>query len=153
MTVITPDQRIVEKFDDAFAKSESHWISEPGNLTQFGAFIEVLHPGARSSIKHWHSDEDEMVFVLEGEVTLFEGDATHVLKPGDAATFKAGEPVGHCLQNMSAAPVSYLVFGTRAENDVCTYPDHDRMCKRENGQSVWLDLAGRPASNLYKDGV
>jgi uncharacterized cupin superfamily protein len=153
MTVITPDKRIVDHIDDSFGKSESHWISEPGDLTQFGSFIEVLYPGAKSSTKHWHSDEDEMIYVLEGAVTLFQGDETFVLKPGDAATFKAGEPVGHCFQNLSGTPTKYLVVGTRAVNDVCTYPDHDRVCRREDGQSEWFDSAGRPAESVYADVV
>jgi uncharacterized cupin superfamily protein len=153
MTVITPDKRIVDKIDDSFGKSESHWISEPGDLTQFGTFIEVLYPGARSSTKHWHSDEDEMVYVLEGAVTLFQGEETFVLKSGDAATFKAGEPVGHCLQNLSDAPAKYLVVGTRAGNDVCTYPDHDRVCRRHGGRSEWFDGAGKPAESVYNDVV
>lgn len=48
------------------------WISESGGLTQFGVFIEVLQPGDRSSIRHWHSDEDELVYVLEDEITMID---------------------------------------------------------------------------------
>ena len=61
--------------DDVCGAARTLWISEPGGLTQFGALIEVLPPGSRSSLKHWHSAEDEMVYVLDGEVTLIEGDA------------------------------------------------------------------------------
>lgn len=151
MTVITPADMIVDELDDHFGKTQVRWISEPGELTQFGAFIETLHPGARSSIKHWHSDEDEMIYVQEGEVTLYEGDANVTLRAGDAATFKAGVPIGHTLKNEGESPVSYLVVGTRAENDRCTYPDHARVCVRRKGESVWLDDKGHPASNPYKE--
>ena len=109
MPVVRPsDQHIerIEYFDKDNPNLEC-WLTEPGRLTQFGAFIHVLQPGTRSSIKHWHSDEDELVYVLEGEVTVIEGTAELSLHPGDAATFKAGEPLGHSLWNKSAAPVSY----------------------------------------------
>ncbi len=152
MTVITPDKRIVDTFDDGFGKTQVDWISEPGGLTQFGSFIETLGPGARSSIKHWHSAEDEMVYVLEGEVTLSEGNNDYQLGPGDAATFKAGEPVGHCFENRGSAPVKYLVIGTRAASDTCTYPDHNRQCVRVERDSKWLDMEGNTASNPYKEG-
>lgn len=127
------------------------WLTEPGLLTQFGAFIHVLQPGTQSSIKHWHSDEDELVYVLEGEVTLLEGDSESVLQPGDAATFKAGHPVGHTLRNNSSAPCKFLVVGTRAQVDRVTYPDHNRRLLRDRSQAedVWTDMQGLPASNPY----
>ncbi len=151
MTVITPDERIIDNFDDGFGRTQVDWLSEPGGLTQFGSFIETLASGARSSIKHWHSDEDELVYVLEGEVTLHQGSEEHLLRPGDAAAFKAGDPVGHCLENTSRAPAKYLVVGTRAKSDTCTYPDHNRKCERIERDSKWLDLQGNPASNPYKE--
>ena len=125
------------------------WMSEPGGLVQFGAFVEVLQPGTRSSLKHWHSDEDELVYVLEGEVTLVEGDTRTLLRPGDAATFRAGVAVGHCLLNCGQAPTRCLVVGTRAPVDRVTYPDHDRVLLRDRSQpdDVWLDTQGRPADN------
>lgn len=127
-------------------------FSDSGGLTQFGAFVEILPPGSSSSIKHWHAGEDEMVFVLEGEVTLFEGSDRAVMRPGDAAKFKAGDPVGHCLKNCSDKEVRYLVIGTRSAGDVVTYPDHDRMLHWDrNSQSRrWTDHGGAPAANPYK---
>jgi uncharacterized cupin superfamily protein len=89
-------------------------VQEP--VTQFGAFIEELQPSSRSSIKHWHSAEDEMGYVLEGEIMLIEGDVETLLRAGDAATFQAGVPVGHFLQNRSTKATRCLVVGTRASN-------------------------------------
>jgi uncharacterized cupin superfamily protein len=99
----TPDRFLVEETPtpNSADANRNLWISEAGALTQFGALIEVLQPGSRSSIKHWHSSEDEMVYVLDGEITLIEGDTETVLHPGDAATFKAGVPVGHFFENRS----------------------------------------------------
>ena len=146
MAALTPEQFIAEEIDVAgIAKPDlSLWISEAGGLTQFGAFIEVLQPGSRSSRKHWHSAEDEMVFVLEGEITLIEGDTETLLKPGDAATFRAGVPVAHYLLNRSQSPTRCLVVGTRAPVDRITYPDHDRVCLRDRSQEEdeWTTIAG-----------
>lgn len=127
-------------------------LSDTGGLTQFGAFIEILPPGSRSSIKHWHQNEDEMVYVLEGVVTLHEGDAITQMAPGDTATFKAGVAAGHCLENRSGQEVRYLVIGTRSPSDVITYPDHGRILRfdRTSQTRQWTDLQGNPAQNPYK---
>jgi uncharacterized cupin superfamily protein len=155
MTALRPEHFLTEQRggEDSLGASTVQWISEPGGLTQFGAFMETLTPGARSSLNHWHAHEDELVYVLAGEVTLHEGDATTVLRAGDAATFKAGTVLGHHLENHSTADVRYLVVGTRAGLDVITYPRHDRVMLRDRSQpdDVWTDMAGQPASNPYAD--
>lgn len=153
MPVITPD-RFVSEACPAEGSSEPNrtlWISEAGALTQFGAFIEVLQPGSRSAIKHWHSSEDELVYVLEGEITLIEGEEVSQLRAGDAATFKAGVSVGHFLENRSDAPTRCLVVGMRAPVDRITYPDHDRVCLRDRSlpDDIWTDLNGNPANSPY----
>jgi uncharacterized cupin superfamily protein len=102
-------------------------FSDSGGLSQFGAYVETLPPGSRSSLCHWHAREDEMVYMLTGQVTLHEGGVAVVLQPGQAATFKAGEPLGHFLQNDTEIDASYLVIGTRSGKDTVTYPDHDRV--------------------------
>lgn len=153
MPAISPD-RFVPEERPAKGSSEPNrtlWISEAGGLSQFGAFIEVLQPGSRSSIKHWHSSEDELVYVLDGEITLVEGDAASQLRAGDAATFKAGVPVGHFLENRSNAPTRCLVVGTRALVDRITYPDHNRVCLRDRSlpDDIWTNFDGDPADNPY----
>lgn len=154
MSVITPDQMLVEiESDRQCGERQTHWISEPGKLTQFGAFVQHLPPGSRTSIKHWHSAEDEMVYVLDGAATLVEGDVETVLSAGDAATFPAGVALGHAIENRSAAPLVILVVGTRAAVDQITCPDHDRICHRDRAlpHDVWTDMTGRPAANPYSD--
>ncbi len=113
--------------DDPCGPFEAMLVSDTGGLTQFGAFVETLPPGSASALKHWHAREDEMVYALSGCITVIEGDETYELHPGEAATFAAGVPEGHCLQNRSDAPVQYLVIGARSAGDVVTYPDHDRV--------------------------
>ncbi len=144
MPVFTPDRFVIEEqaAENSAQPNQTRWISEAGGLTQFGAFVEVLQPGSRSSNKHWHSAEDEMVYVLEGEITVVEGTHEFVMRPGDAATFKAGVAVGHYLHNCSPAPTRCLVVGTRAPVDRITYPDQGRVCLRDRSleDDVWTDL-------------
>lgn len=154
MPAIPADSMMIERVgaDGPCGPSETHWISEPAGLTQFGAFIELLPPGSRSSLRHWHSAEDEMVFVLEGEVTLHEGEEATILRAGDAAAFRAGHPVGHYLENAGVATARYLVVGTRAPTDVITYPEHDRRCVRVRSlaDDLWIDGDGAPAGSPYR---
>lgn len=153
MPIFTSDQLISEisPVQGSTEPNQNLWISEAGGLTQFGAFIEVLQPGTRSSIKHWHSAEDEMVYVLAGEITVIEGTSETPMRAGCVAIFRAGVEVGHYLENRSASETRCLVVGTRAPVDRITYPEHDRVCLRDRSlpDDIWTDLAGQPASSPY----
>lgn len=101
-------------------------LGDAAGLTDFGINLVRLPPGKWSSQRHWHTEEDEFVFVLEGEVMLVEDAGGQVLKAGDCAGWKAGAPNGHCLQNHGDRDAIYLEIGTRApDTDVCDYPDID----------------------------
>lgn len=129
------------------------WISEPGGLTQFGAYVQVMPPLSRSSERHWHSAEDELVYILEGEVTLCEGDEEITLRPGDAATFKAGVPVGHYLENRGATEVRCFVVGTRAPVDRITHIERGIICHRDRSlpDDYYTDLDGNPVANPFSN--
>lgn len=99
-------------------------LGDQVGLTQFGARLERLPPGSRSSHRHWHETEDELLYLLEGEAVLVEDEET-VLRAGDAAAWAAGKPVGHCLENRSDRAVVYLIVGTRTSKGAVHYPDHD----------------------------
>ena len=126
-------------------------FSDAGGLTQFGVHVETLPPGSFSSIKHWHENEDEMIYVLDGELLLHEGDDVSTIRAGEAATFKAGVPLAHCLENASDATAKVLVIGTRLEGDVVTFPDHDRKLTSHRAMETysWTTQAGDPADNPY----
>lgn len=99
-------------------------LGEVVDLTQFGVNLLELPPGAWSSSRHWHSHEDEFIYVLEGEVVLVTERGETVLRSGDTAGFKAGIPDGHHLQNRSGEVARVLEVGSRRpEADVTTYPD------------------------------
>lgn len=118
-------------------------ISDPGGLSQFGAFVEELPPGSASGRRHWHEAEDEMILMLSGEVVLAEGEETP-LRPGDIACWPAGVPVGHRLDNRGRAPARYLVIGTRLPQDRIHYTDHDLVTEKDGTARRYLHRDGTP---------
>ena len=88
-----------EEFQHVVRGREKAALGNVAGLTQFGVNLTRLKPGAASALRHWHENEDEFVYVLEGELVLIENDGETVLQPGDAAGFKAGVPNGHHLVN------------------------------------------------------
>ena len=102
-------------------------------LTQFGVNLRRLGPGAWSAQRHWHTHEDEFVYVLEGEVTLVTDAGEQLLRPGMAAGFKAGVADGHHLVNRTARPAIYLEVGSRSLDDDVHYPDVDLFVSRRRG--------------------
>ncbi len=100
-------------------------LGDAAGLTQFGVHLLTLDPGVWSSQRHWHTHEDEFVYVLSGEVLLVTDAGAETLRAGDAAGFKAGDRDGHCLQNLSGAPARLLVVGTRNDADEGEYSDID----------------------------
>lgn len=132
MPRINPDQaprgsgsRYPSPFDAPCRNRSWLRLGDAGGLTQFGVNELRLDPGAWSSQRHWHSHEDEFVYVLEGEVVLVEDAGETTLRAGECAGFKAGERNGHCLQNRSSAAATLLVVGARHADDHGEYPDID----------------------------
>jgi uncharacterized cupin superfamily protein len=110
-----------------YGASERLRLSDAGGLTQFGAHVETLQPGSRSSERHWQEEEDEFLYVISGEATVIESDGTHPLHPGDAACWPAGAANAHQVVNRSDAPCTYLILGTRMAREVIHYPDAGRV--------------------------
>jgi len=110
-------------------------LGDAAGLTDFGVNLLRLPPGAWSSQRHWHSDEDEFVFVLEGEVVLVTDAGEERLAAGDCAGFKAGLMDGHHLQNRSSRDAVVLEIGSRKPaQDEGDYPDIDlRFLKGRRG--------------------
>ena len=122
-------------YDNALAGRFRRALGDALGLAQFGVNLGRLEPGAVSSLRHWHTGEDEFVLVLEGTPTLVTDDGEQVLGPGLAAGFSAHTENGHRLENHTDQPVVYLEVGTRAVRDEVTYPDADlRMLKEDSGK-------------------
>jgi uncharacterized cupin superfamily protein len=100
-------------------------LGDAAGLTDFGVNLLRLPPGTWSSQRHWHTAEDEFVYVLEGEVVLVTDAGEETLRPGDCAGFKAGVEDGHHLQNRSQTDVVLLEVGSRRAEDAGDYPDVD----------------------------
>jgi uncharacterized cupin superfamily protein len=118
---------------------EARWkkLGDSVGLTDFGVNLVRLPPGKWSSQRHWHTTEDEFVMVLEGEVVAVENDGEHRLQAGDCIGWKAGQTIGHCLQNRSDRVAVYLEVGSRRlETDACDYPD--------------IDMVARPGEPFYR---
>lgn len=110
-------------------------LSEAGGLTQFGAHLDTLDPGAWSGSRHWHSAEDEFLYLLSGTATLRDDSGLTDLFPGDACCWPHGQPNGHHLTNRSDVPARWLIVGSRCKGDICTYPDDGR--RQINDSTTW----------------
>jgi uncharacterized cupin superfamily protein len=115
-------------------------------LDQFGVNLTTLKPGAASALRHWHEREDELVYILQGEVVLIEDGGETVLKPGDAAGFKANNRNGHHLVNKSTQDAIYLEIGTRSKHERAEYPDVDLVAISDEKGERYTHKNGEPYS-------
>jgi uncharacterized cupin superfamily protein len=118
-------------------------LGDAAGLKQFGVNLCRLPPGAWSSQRHWHTREDEFVYVLSGEVVLVTDSGEEVLRAGDAAGFPANDANGHCFQNRSDREAQILEVGTRVTGDMAYYPDIDMVAP----------AGGKPAAYTHRDGT
>jgi uncharacterized cupin superfamily protein len=114
-------------------------LGDAGGLTEVGVNLMRLSPGGWSSQRHWHSHEDEFVYLLEGELTLVEDGGETTLRAGDCAAFPKGTGNGHHLVNRSDADAVYLEVGTRAPEDVTICADIDMMSTNADGRFTRKD--------------
>jgi uncharacterized cupin superfamily protein len=127
-------------FDEPVFKRIRQRLGDAGGLTDFGINLLRLKPGVWSSQRHWHSHEDEFVFVVEGEVVLVTDKGEEILRAGDCAAFPKNAADGHHIINRSAKDALLLEVGSNSEDDVCTYSDIDMKVDR-NG---YTHKDGRP---------
>jgi uncharacterized cupin superfamily protein len=113
-------------------------------LTHYGVNLVELEPGAWSSQRHWHSAEDEFVYVVSGELTLITDAGRQVLGAGMVAGFPAGKADGHHLVNASNETAVYLEVGDRGDDDEVRYPDIDMLLTRRCEGRVFRHNDGRP---------
>ncbi len=123
---ITVGSRYPAPYDEPCRARQRQRLGDAAGLTQFGVNLLRLAPGTWSSQRHWHTAEDEFVYVIEGEVVLVTNSGEEMLRTGDSAGFKSGVADGHQLQNRSSREAVVLEIGSRrtAEDEV-DYPDID----------------------------
>jgi uncharacterized cupin superfamily protein len=119
-------------------------LGDAGGLSDFGVNLMNLPPGGWSSQRHWHSHEDEFVYILEGEVVLVEDGGETVLRAGDCAAFAKNSGNGHHMINRSSSMAVYLEVGSRQMDDLTTCSDIDMKSANSDGRFVHKD--GTPYS-------
>lgn len=113
------------------AGREKRALGDAVGLTQFGVNLVRVPPGVWSAQRHWHTGEDEFVYVVEGELVLVTDAGEQSLRPGMIAGFPAGKADGHHLINRTSRDAVYLEVGTRATKDDVDYPDCDMQIRND----------------------
>jgi len=126
------------------AERHKQALGDAVGLTQFGVNLTRIAPGAASALRHYHEQEDEFVFIVEGELVLIDNAGEAVLKAGDCAGFKANDGNAHRLVNRSNRDAVYIEVGTRSPNERVHYPDDDLHMVREGRTARWLHKSGEP---------
>jgi len=127
-------------------------LGDAAGLTQFGVNLLRLPPGTWSSQRHWHTGEDEFIYVLSGEVVLVTDGGEEVLRSGDAAGFPAGDTNGHCLQNRSSGDAGVLEIGTRVPGNAAYYSDIDMVAPPGGKPARYTRRDGTPYSDTGRRG-
>jgi uncharacterized cupin superfamily protein len=131
-------------FDGPCATRTRRRLGEAGGLKDFGVNLMTLPPGGWSSQRHWHSHEDEFVYLLEGELVLVEDAGETLLRAGDCAAFAQGSGNGHHMINRSSTTAVYLEVGSRKPLDLTTCSDIDMKSANADGRFVHKDGAPYP---------
>jgi uncharacterized cupin superfamily protein len=116
-----------EPFRSRVLPREKRPLGDAVGLTRIGVNLTTLMPGAESSMRHWHSHEEELIYLLEGELVLRTSAGEQTLTPGTCAGFKAGSGDGHQLVNRGKLPAVYLEISNRDPADAVVYPDVDLL--------------------------
>jgi uncharacterized cupin superfamily protein len=122
---VTGSANYPQQFKAAVAGRAKRRLGDALGLTIFGVNLTTIKPGAQSALRHWHSAQDEFIYLVEGELVLVTDEGEQVLKPGMCAGFPAGKANGHHLVNRTGRDAVYLEVGDRTKNDAVTYPDNN----------------------------
>ncbi|TAG93303.1 MAG: cupin domain-containing protein [Oscillatoriales cyanobacterium] len=136
-----------QQFKSVVAGRVKKRLGNAAELQNFGVNLVRLAPGSCSALRHWHSCQDEFIYVLEGEVTLVTNSGEQVLKSGMAAGFPAGDADGHHLVNRTDSDVVYLEIGDRTDGDSANYPDDDLIAKASGNSHIFTHKNG----DIYED--
>jgi uncharacterized cupin superfamily protein len=131
VTVAEVPKRITSSYPEPLVQRvlgrEKQGLGDLFGLTQFGVNLVTLQPGSESALRHWHTQEDEFIFMLSGELTLITDAGATPLRVGQCIGFKGGVRDAHHLVNRGETPGSFLVVGSRIAGDNGFYPDDDLL--------------------------
>jgi len=123
---------------------EKRALGDPLGLKTIGINQAILMPGKESSMRHWHTHEEEFIYVLSGEVVLITDAGEQLLKAGTCAGFPLGTRDGHCLINRSSRPAVYLEISNRHPEDRAFYSDVDMMFHGVKAKPMFTRKDGSP---------
>ncbi len=134
-----------EPFASRIGGREKRPLGDLFGLTNFGVNLTRLPPGGASALRHAHSRQDELIYILEGSPTLVTDAGETLLRPGMCAGFKAGTGDAHHMVNRTESDVSYLEIGDRSTGDKVSYPDDDlQLVSGADGKRQVLHKDGSP---------
>jgi uncharacterized cupin superfamily protein len=139
------DSYYPEPFRSRVLPREKRGLGDAVGLTKIGINLTTLSAGKESAMRHFHTLEDEFIYVIEGEVVLLTDEGEQVLRAGMCAGFPAGVSNGHQLVNRSDRPARYLEISNRDGEDSAEYPDVDMAYRKTgDGRAVFTHKDGTP---------
>ncbi|MEO1392041.1 MAG: cupin domain-containing protein [Cyanobacteria bacterium J06634_5] len=133
-----------DSFKSNVAGRSRQRVGKAAGLKNFGVNLTTLAPGSQSALRHWHSAQDEFVYVVSGEIVLITDEGEQLLEPGEMVGFAAGDKNAHHLVNRSASAAVYLEIGDKSMPEFVDYPDHDLIFIAENGSGHFAHKNGQP---------
>jgi uncharacterized cupin superfamily protein len=133
-----------EPFRSRVLPREVRRLGDAFGLTAVGVSMVTIFPGKESSMRHTHTHEDELVYMLEGELVLRTNDGEEPFRPGMVIGFRAGDGNAHHLSNRSDRSATFLVISNRHPDDGASYPDIDLAVKLTEGKYVFTRKDGSP---------
>lgn len=122
-----------EPFSTIIGERDKRILGDLFGITNFGVNFTTLAPGAQSALKHAHTTQDEFIFIVEGNPTLYSGDSEFVMSPGEVFGFAKGGAAHHLINNTDKT-VTYLEVGDRTPGDICTYPNDDIEARQDENR-------------------
>lgn len=133
-----------EPFASRMGDRTKRRLGDAFGLSQFGVNLVDLAPGGQSALRHWHTAEDELIYMIAGELVLVTDAGEQILRAGDVVGFRAGDPDAHHLVNRSSVPARYIEVGSRIDADVALYPDDDVKWHEDGGTWTMVHKDGSP---------
>jgi len=131
-----------EPYRSRVVPREKRQLGKALGLTKIGVNHTTLPPGKESSMRHWHTHEEEFIYVLSGEVVLCTDEGEQVLTAGMCAGFPLGTTDGHQLVNRGTEPAVYLEMSNRDPQDEGVYPDVDLRWNAADARGVFTRKDG-----------
>lgn len=119
-----------EPYRSTVLPRELRRLGDAFGLTRIGVSLVTVLAGKQSSVLHHHTHEEELVYMLEGELVLHTREGEEVLRPGMVVAYRAGAGESHHMINRSDESATYLVVSNRHPDDQVEYPDADLAVHR-----------------------